>query len=80
MADYFQEMGWQPLQDGQAPNHLLHFARLFRDYNIFDESLTQKLAPPASKAAVENLSTVTVTNQGLFFFFSMLQPNVELFF
>ncbi|XP_044259002.1 E3 ubiquitin-protein ligase RNF181-like [Tribolium madens] len=65
MADYFQEMGWQPLSDGQAPNHLLHFARLFRDYNIFDESLTQTLAPPASKSVVENLPSITINEQGV---------------
>lgn len=61
MADYFHEMGWQPLAEGQQPNHLLHMARLFRDYNMFQElGATERLPPPASKQAVENLPLVDV--------------------
>lgn len=63
MSDYFQEMGWQPLSEGQAPDHLLHLARLFRDFNIFDESLSQILAPPASKTVVENLPNVAIQEE-----------------
>lgn len=64
MTDYFQEMGWQPLAEGQSPNHLIHFARLFRDFNIFDESLSQSLAPPASQSVVESLPSITITEDG----------------
>ncbi|CAG9858115.1 unnamed protein product [Phyllotreta striolata] len=64
MADYFGEMGWTPLEDGQAPDHFLHFARLLRDFNMFDELNAMngaKLAPPASKSAVEALPDESVT-------------------
>lgn len=72
MADYFQEMGWQPLSEGERPNHFLHLARLLRDYNMFEElGETNRLPPPASKEAVENLPWVDVSqgNQALFIFF-----------
>lgn len=64
MADYFHEMGWTPLAEGEQPNHMLHLARLLRDFNMFDELQSQELPPPASKEAVENLESVTVTNEG----------------
>ncbi|XP_072395842.1 E3 ubiquitin-protein ligase RNF181 [Diabrotica undecimpunctata] len=60
MADYFGEMGWTPLEDGQAPDYFLHLARLLRDFNMFEELNVlngKKLAPPASKdfvAAIPN--------------------------
>ncbi|KAK9885105.1 hypothetical protein WA026_009327 [Henosepilachna vigintioctopunctata] len=59
MTDYFEEMGWQPLGEGQSPNHFLHFARLLRDFNIFD-GLAEKLPPPASKKVVETIPNVPV--------------------
>ncbi|RZF37162.1 hypothetical protein LSTR_LSTR017126 [Laodelphax striatellus] len=56
MADYFEEMGWQPLADGEAPDSLLHFARLLRDFGMFDVlGEDKKLPPPAAKEAVKNL-------------------------
>ncbi|KAL0274560.1 UNVERIFIED_CONTAM: hypothetical protein PYX00_002660 [Menopon gallinae] len=56
MADYFDEMGWKPLDDGEAPNHLLHFARLLRDFGMFEElGEDKRLPPPASKEVVNNL-------------------------
>lgn len=64
MTDYFQEMGWQPLGEGQAPDNFLHFARLFRDYNIFDTSLADRLPPPAAKAVVDHLPTETIDKSG----------------
>ncbi|XP_039278259.1 E3 ubiquitin-protein ligase RNF181 isoform X3 [Nilaparvata lugens] len=57
MADYFEEMGWQPLSDGEAPDGLLHLARLLRDFGMFDVlGEDKKLPPPAAKEAVENLA------------------------
>lgn len=67
MADYFSEMGWQELGDGEQPNHFLHMARLFRDYRMFDELRAlngDKLPPAASRAAVEALETQTITESG----------------
>ncbi|KAI4457550.1 e3 ubiquitin-protein ligase praja [Holotrichia oblita] len=65
MASYFEEMGWQPLGDGETPNHLLHLARLLRDYNMFEElGVNQKLAPPASKKVVDELPEETVDAEG----------------
>lgn len=65
MASYFEEMGWQPLGDGETPNHLLHLARLLRDYNMFEElGVEHKLAPPASKKIVEELPEETIDDEG----------------
>ncbi|XP_018327573.1 E3 ubiquitin-protein ligase RNF181-like [Agrilus planipennis] len=65
MADYFQEMGWSPLAEGEAPNHLLHLVRLFIDYNMFEElGETQRLPPPASIEAVNNLPEVSINEEG----------------
>lgn len=61
MTDYFHEMNWQPLGEGQQPDHLLHLARLLRDYNMFEElGENSRIAPPASKEAVTNLPFVDV--------------------
>ncbi|VEN50280.1 unnamed protein product [Callosobruchus maculatus] len=65
MTDYFNEMGWTPLADGETPNHFLHLARLFRDYNMFDELNVlngEKLPPPASRSVVEALPNEKVTD------------------
>ncbi|XP_018567650.1 E3 ubiquitin-protein ligase RNF181 [Anoplophora glabripennis] len=67
MADYFSEMGWAPLGEGEAPNHLLHLARLFRDYNMFEELNVlngERLPPPASKTVVETLPNEQVSELG----------------
>ncbi|XP_030759087.1 E3 ubiquitin-protein ligase RNF181 [Sitophilus oryzae] len=67
MADYFIEMGWRELGEGEQPDHLLHLARLFRDYNMFQELNTlngEKLPPPASKAAVEALKDELISHEG----------------
>ncbi|XP_046741424.1 E3 ubiquitin-protein ligase RNF181-like [Diprion similis] len=59
MSDYFEEMGWTPLRDGEAPNHFLHMARLLRDFGMWEElGQGQRLAPPASKEAISNLKDV----------------------
>lgn len=59
MADYFDEMGWRPLGEGEQPDHLLHLARLLRDYNMFEElGQPRQLPPPASKEIVEGLLNV----------------------
>ncbi|PSN55588.1 E3 ubiquitin-protein ligase [Blattella germanica] len=65
MADYFEEMGWSPLGEGQTPNHLLHFARLFRDYGMWEMlGQDQKLPPPASKECVSNLEEKEILSSG----------------
>ncbi|XP_011310952.1 E3 ubiquitin-protein ligase RNF181 [Fopius arisanus] len=63
MSDYFEEMGWTPLQDGATPNSLLQMARFLRDMGMW-EMLGQheKLPPPASKAAVEALEEIKITD------------------
>uniref|UniRef100_A0A6M2DIA3 RING-type E3 ubiquitin transferase n=1 Tax=Xenopsylla cheopis TaxID=163159 RepID=A0A6M2DIA3_XENCH len=56
MADYFQEFNIEPLADGEAPNHFLHAARLFRDYGMFELLIDgQNPPPPAAKSVIENL-------------------------
>ncbi|KAJ4433514.1 hypothetical protein ANN_15823 [Periplaneta americana] len=65
MADYFEEMGWEPLAQGQTPNQLLHLARLLRDFGMWEElGVGQKLPPCASKECVENLAQKQVTSSG----------------
>ncbi|XP_046468464.1 E3 ubiquitin-protein ligase RNF181-like [Neodiprion pinetum] len=59
MSDYFEEMGWTPLRDGEAPNSFLHMARLLRDFGMWDElGLGERLPPPASKEAISNLKDI----------------------
>lgn len=59
MADYFDEMSWTPLRDGEAPNHFLHMAQLLRDFGMWEElGQGQRLPPPASKESVSNLKDV----------------------
>lgn len=61
MASYFEEMGWEPLQEGQPPNHFLHLARLMQDMNMFEElGIDKNLPPPASAAAIASLPDVTI--------------------
>lgn len=61
MANYFEEMGWQPLGDGETPNQYLHLARLLRDFNMFEElGEHNKLPPPTSKKVLEELPDVTI--------------------
>nr|CAI5855638.1 unnamed protein product [Callosobruchus analis] len=67
MTDYFNEMGWTPLADGETPNHFLHLARLFRDYNMFEELNVlngEKLPPPASRSVVEALPEEKIVGEG----------------
>ncbi|XP_029173735.1 E3 ubiquitin-protein ligase RNF181-like [Nylanderia fulva] len=61
MSDYFEEMGWTPLGDGETPNHLIQMARFLRDYGMW-ELLGEdaKLPPPASKNAVETLPEIKI--------------------
>ncbi|XP_060527033.1 E3 ubiquitin-protein ligase RNF181 [Cylas formicarius] len=68
MTDYFSEMGWRELRDGETPNQLLHLARLFRDFNMFQElnSLNgENLPPAASKAAIEALEQEVIETSGI---------------
>ncbi|CAK1544022.1 unnamed protein product [Leptosia nina] len=63
MTDYFQEMGWRELQDGEQPDHFLHLARLLMDYNIYDDNFTgewPRLPPPASKEIVNKLPDISI--------------------
>ncbi|XP_066581916.1 E3 ubiquitin-protein ligase RNF181 [Prorops nasuta] len=63
MSDYFDEMGWTPLGEGETPNHFLQMARLLRDCGMWDLlGENQRLPPPASKTAVDNLPDVTITS------------------
>lgn len=65
MADYFEEMGWEPLAQGQTPNQLLHFARLLRDFGMWEElGHGERLPPCASKKAVEDLEQKKITSSG----------------
>ena len=37
MATYFDEHNCQALGDGQAPDHLMHYARLLIDYGVWNQ-------------------------------------------
>ena len=55
-------MGWTPLRDGEAPNHLIQMARLLRDFGMWDLlGQTTRLPPPASKSAIENLQEIEIS-------------------
>lgn len=61
MSDYFHEMGWTPLGDGETPNHLIQMARLLRDFGMWDLlGQNTRLPPPASASAVEGLKDIKV--------------------
>lgn len=61
MSDYFEEMGWTPLGEGEAPNHLIQMARLLRDFGMWDLlGQTTRLPPPASKLAIKNLQEIEI--------------------
>jgi len=65
MADYFEEMGWQPLSEGQTPDQLLHLARLLQDFGMWEElGEDQKLPPPTSKKCLQELEKVTIEKPG----------------
>lgn len=55
--DYFDEMGWQPIDAEQTQNHqLLLVARFLQDHGFFQDGFnTDELAPPAAKEVIENL-------------------------
>lgn len=57
MSDYFDEMGWQPVETDQIQNHqTLLVARFLMENGIFgDDFDAQSLAPPASKRLVSEL-------------------------
>nr|CAD7438727.1 unnamed protein product [Timema bartmani] len=63
MSDYFDEMGWQPLGEGQTPDQLIHMARLLRDFGMWEElGQSQRLPPPASKDIVKNLKEKEISS------------------
>lgn len=57
MSDYFDEMGWQPVDADQIQRHqTLLVARFLMENGIFGEDFdAQSLAPPASKRLVHEL-------------------------
>ncbi|CAH2085508.1 unnamed protein product [Euphydryas editha] len=66
MADYYQEMGWRELEDGEQPNHLLHMARFLIDCGLYEDNFTgewPRLPPPAAKEAVNNLKEITIEDE-----------------
>ncbi|XP_014277030.1 E3 ubiquitin-protein ligase RNF181 [Halyomorpha halys] len=64
MADYFDEMGWKPLGEGETPNQLLHIARLFRDFGMFEELGEHlKLPPPTSRKIIETLPNSVINRR-----------------
>ncbi|KAF4526446.1 hypothetical protein B566_EDAN014058 [Ephemera danica] len=71
MTDYFEEMGWTPLGEGETPNHGLHLARLLRDSGMWDElewlrtmQHGERPPPPASRDCVQSLPEKVVTESG----------------
>ncbi|CAG4970808.1 unnamed protein product [Parnassius apollo] len=67
MADYFQEMGWNELGEGEQPNHMLHMARFLIDFGFDNDNpniVWPSLPPPASKQVVNNLPEITIDSDG----------------
>lgn len=65
MASYFDEHNCEPLRNGEAPDHLLHMARLLLDSGVgveFDMTFNrifgnEKPPPPTSKKVIADLRT-----------------------
>ncbi|XP_014675977.1 PREDICTED: E3 ubiquitin-protein ligase RNF181-like [Priapulus caudatus] len=68
MASYFDEHDCEPLGPGEQPNHFLHLARLLLDSGVAaleGQMFGEKKAPPASKEAVEQLPTYSLSGTDL---------------
>lgn len=65
MADYFDEMGWQPIDPVNLQTHQnLLLARFLREHGFFNGEIDpDQLPPPASKELVNNLPDKTVTSK-----------------
>ncbi|XP_054265843.1 E3 ubiquitin-protein ligase RNF181-like [Macrosteles quadrilineatus] len=61
MAGYFEEMGWEPLGDGETPNNLLHLVRFLLEFQYMEPEA--QLAPAASKASIDALPNITVSKE-----------------
>lgn len=63
MADYFEELGCEPISAEQNENHQLMLMVRFLQQNGFfsDEFRSDTLPPPASKEVVKNLPEKVVT-------------------
>ncbi|XP_068624328.1 E3 ubiquitin-protein ligase RNF181 [Battus philenor] len=67
MADYFQEMGWNELAEGEQPNHLLHMARFLIDFGFQNDDPNMQwpsLPPPASEKIVKDLPEFIIETEG----------------
>ncbi|CAF1225611.1 unnamed protein product [Rotaria sordida] len=72
MTSYFDEHNCQPLESGEAPNHLLDLARLLLDSGIgaqfqleFERifgNVDGRKQPPAAKHIIENLPLINYFN------------------
>ncbi|GAB0088197.1 E3 ubiquitin-protein ligase RNF181 [Sergentomyia squamirostris] len=66
MADYFEEMGWEPVPLEETERHqTLLMVRSLLDHGFFPDDLLQgeRLPPPASKDVVSNLKERMPTAQ-----------------
>nr|XP_029715781.1 E3 ubiquitin-protein ligase RNF181 [Aedes albopictus] len=65
MADYFEELGCEPISVEQSENHQLMLMVRFLQQNGFfaDEFQSDTLPPPASKEVVKNLPEKVVTKE-----------------
>lgn len=64
--DYFDEMGWSPIDAEEVDEHqMLLWARFLHDNGGFfgDQIDVNRLAPPASKEFVKNLEEKKVTKE-----------------
>ncbi|XP_062538527.1 E3 ubiquitin-protein ligase RNF181 [Armigeres subalbatus] len=63
MAEYFDELGWEPIAVDQTESHqmLLMIRFLLRNGYLAEDSQTGRLPPPASKEVVKNLPEKVVT-------------------
>lgn len=72
MADYFSELGFRPLGEGETPDHAAHLLRLLRDSGNFEllqmmlegRASGGNVAPAASKEVVKNLPLVDPPTSG----------------
>lgn len=62
MADYFEEMGWEPLKNGETPNNMLQMARFLIEFQYIEPE--SPLAPPASRQFVQQLPSPIISKKG----------------
>lgn len=64
MANYHDEMSWEPLAEGAAPDHMAHVTRYLRDTGMWDLlGMNEQTPPPASKTSIKCLQVFKIIDE-----------------